>query len=118
MDVDPSNVSTDGNTTDASAALIPQVSKASRMAQKGGKRNRHQTLLIGIGGLVDLQKIDLRTSESRMAVLEALALAVAKGTTSALAASTLVNIVKESRTEAETEWEKIARRLANQVDAR
>jgi hypothetical protein len=64
-----------------------------------------------------IEGLDLRSTDGRMAVLEAVAQAVATGRTSALAASTLVGIIKEARVEGESAWERLARKQAAAIEA-
>jgi hypothetical protein len=78
------------------ALALPSVKspEARRKAgnAKGGSNGRH-TVLVGRGFDVPVT-VNLKTDESRMRLLEAVADAVIRGRTSALAAATLTNIIK------------------------
>jgi hypothetical protein len=101
-----------------SAALgrpMPTRAQARAGGSKGGRRSRQNVLLIGIEGLPPA--LELRTAEQRFSVLEALAGAVARGKTSALAATTLVQIIKEARAEADREHDRRLAELEQKLDS-
>ena len=90
---------------------------------RGGKTAKRAVALIGLGLPSDqLPALDLSTSDNRLRLLEATAKAVALGSTSALAATTLVSIVREARAERLDALERLvqqqAERLAELEDGR
>ena len=87
---------------------------------KGGKRNRNQVPLVGLGA--PLPVVSLKTHADRLAVVEAVVAAVAEGRTSGLTAQTILAAIREARAEANHELETLvqqqARRLAELEEGR
>ena len=101
-----------------SQAAVPLDGKVRQQkgGQKGGSMGKRMVLLMPMDlGIAD--GLDLRSTDGRMSVLEAVAVAVAKGRTSALAATTLAGIVKQAREEAEAGWEKLATKQAEVIES-
>ena len=92
----------------APASPAGKPDRIARLAgKKGGTRARHVLLVPLDLGLPASPR--LRTSDDRLAVIEALAGAIARGQVSALGASTLLQAVKEARLEARAgQEEKVA----------
>jgi hypothetical protein len=65
---------------------------------------------------LSVKALDLKTSAARMALLEAVAECVARGRCSSTAATTLLAVIKEARTEADNELEKVAQAQAIEID--
>ena len=82
---------------------------------KGGKRNRHQVMLLGLGVPV-AERLDLDTHGDRKALIAAVVAAVSGGKCSALTAQTLLAAVREARTEAAEAWEALARRQHDMIE--
>jgi hypothetical protein len=97
----------------ASAATGRQTPAKRRAGSAGGKRAR-AVALIGIEGAP--ATIDLRSSDARMAVIEAVLSAVVRGKTSALAATTALAAIKEARSEANDQWERVAHKQAQIIE--
>jgi hypothetical protein len=114
---DGATLETTGNTV-AEVAAPPADGKLRqrRGGAKGGKAGKRHVALMGLDiALPD--NLDLKSHADRMGVLEAVATAIAKGRTSALVAQTLVTVIREARSEAESAWQKLAERQAQVIEA-
>jgi hypothetical protein len=102
----------------APGAGKPKPTPADRIARlagsKGGKVPR-AVALIGVNGVP--ATLDLRSSDNRMAVIEAVLGAVVRGQTSALAATTALSAIKEARSEANDQWERLAHAQAKAIES-
>jgi hypothetical protein len=87
--------------------------RIARLAGSKGGRNARAVALLGLGLPADqMPALDLRTSDARLRVLEAVAQAVALGKTSGLVATTLVSIVREARADANDELSRLVQAQA------
>jgi hypothetical protein len=86
---------------------------AKRAAGRKGGSNGRAVALIGIGG--PLPTVELKTHQDRMAVLEAVLVAVAQGKTSGLTAQTLLAAVREARAESNAELELLVQQQARKI---
>jgi hypothetical protein len=97
----------------AAGKVMPTTEQRRRGGQKGGKTARHVALI----GLPDaLPTLSLRTSADRMAVLEAVLAAVARGKTSGMVAQTIISVVREARADATAELEAVAQAQAREIE--
>jgi hypothetical protein len=96
-------------------SLVPRPSPGTPEGRsKGGKRVRLNRLLADMG--LSVRALDLKTADSRMKLLEAIAESVAKGRCSSTAAMTLLAVVKEARAEANNELAQVAQAQAVEID--